>query len=224
MPPKLLLLMAFAPLAVVSQVPNLAEERAAVYVSKRQLNFDEAHSKAIAAWVRTDDTLGLTRENLKLAFTIRLGHQLAERLRADLAAEDAFFVNADPALTKAVLAATKAGGFSVATLAEAWPANTRYLVWVDSLQFVLDERRSYYAFSNRIYSRQREVPIAGLTLSLYDVAQGRRVARATVAYDGDNPPPTPLQPLRLAGSTPALQFLDVLFGTALEQVLGQVNR
>jgi len=202
-----------------------AGHRVAVYVSKKNLAVANSLKPPIAAFLQLEDSLGLTEENIRLAFSVKLGNYLTQGLSRELHADSSYFLNATPALAQKFVPLYTANRWtperpsSTELLSSLWLPNTRYLLALDSLSLHTETRRAYFAISNRITTERREVIVARAAFRVFEVPSGQLVASAHYTYDTErSPEPTPY--ITSAGqSTPAVAFLDEVVNEGLQRLV-----
>lgn len=161
-----------------------------LYLSKKGINFTKDYYQSFAAFLLREDSLDLSDENLKTAFTVALGNFLSRKFEERLGVDSVYYLNTSPAAVKAITNGYRPEGFNLKGVKAAVPEKVDYLLMIETFKCAVRGAPSLVTYSNRLYSMNRKVRYADVTLKLYDLRGNRPPLTATVRYSDDAPAPS----------------------------------
>lgn len=155
-----------------------------VYVSKKNLKIAPSMYQLMGSFIRHQDTVGLSEENLQLGLSIKLGEFLTSIIVTELEADSTYFINAIPNLGGQFIKAYGNGKLSFSGLN--LPKKTDYILVVESAYFFTEHKQSVATYSKHIFTQKRTIKKADVYLRLYNVHTGKLSGETIVAFDDEN--------------------------------------
>jgi hypothetical protein len=206
-----------------AQLTQLAGKRVAVYISKKRLSFTPEFNQLFASYVNNDDSLGLSEEDIKLAFTIRLGTFLTDAFNRELGTDSSYFLNATPGIGQRFVKSYGANPEAIWSQADEFKRlKTDYIFLVDEMQCYTELRKSLLAYSNQLVTEHRRARMVQLKAQIYDVNTHERAAEIDLLFDQEKSRPKAqfLAPEGAAKSANTL--LSGVFNLALERLFARL--
>lgn len=203
-----------------AQTP-LSGSEVALYFSKKNLSYPPHYAKAFAAFVQQEDSLGLSDEALKLAYSIQAGNYLTQQLQA-LGSPRSWFAASRPEVAQALIRSYQPGQPISASSLRAQLAGADYLLAIDSLIYRQEKRRNLLVYSNQIIDQPRNVEVVRMQVRLVNLQSGA-VYAYTATYDADKAPGVPVFINWQAETRPAARMLALLLDQALLHLFIQLS-
>jgi len=197
---------------------SFKDKNIGIYTTKRNLYFSAHYNKLIASFIQQNDSLNLTSENLKYAFSIYLGNYLADKIQQDLGTQSCFFMNSLPKLAPVIIQEQKSGNRNYLAIKELLPKNTHYLLFIDEISLTIASRKGVFAFSNEMFSEKRKVKIAKIKLLLYKVENLAQPIEIEIFYDEDKPEKIKQWLRNTQVEVAGNQFFTNIFNIAVEKI------
>ena len=207
---------------VQAQLTQFNGKRVAVYVSKKKLSFTPEFNKIFAAYLSTDDSLGLSEEDLKLAFTIRLGTFLTDAFNRELKTDSSYFLNATPGIGERFVKtyATNPAGIW-ALQGELQRLHTDYVFVVDQMNCYTETRKTVIAVSNQLVPEFRKARLVRLTAHVYEVSTRAEAASIELVFDQERTKPQAKYLSPDGKAVNATTLLTGVFNLALERLFAK---
>lgn len=164
-----------------------AGKKVGLFVSTKSFGFTEEYYQAFGAFVRDADSLELSKEELRQAMAVKIGHFYAAQLQAQLGADSVFFINEQVGLAKSFIADYKDKKLSVNDYADKWPVAPDYILTLDEWNWTTESKRVVATVSNRLVPLEKKAKRAALELAVYNAATGRETARILHNFEEETP-------------------------------------
>lgn len=155
-----------------------------IYVSKKNMKVTPPMYQLMGSFIRYQDTVGLSEEDMQLGLSIKLGEFLTNVTASELQADSAYFINSVRGVGDRFIKAYNAGKLSFTGLN--LPASTDYILIVESAGFFTEEKKSLASYSKHIFTQKRTIKKADIYLKLYNVHTNKLSGETIVAYDDEN--------------------------------------
>lgn len=204
------------PVAVCGQsapeVPasKLRGKQVGVFVSLKNLSFQDHYYKMMAAWLQRQDSLNLQYEDIRVGIAVKLGNYLTQVLQQQLGADTVFNMNADAAIGQAFLNSYRGGQLNTALLQKALPEGTDYIVVIDLLDMQSRKVNALYAFSNDVVAEKRVVLQGNLRVLVFSAAVAAPVAVSDIRFDEDISPNQRAYYATPKNGAPAQRAFDIM--------------
>jgi len=165
-------------------VNRFKEKTIGVYVSKKNLKIAPSMYQLMGSFIRYQDTVGLSEENLQLGLSIKLGEFLTNIITQELKADSTYFINAVPNLGGRFIKAYGSGKLSFTGLN--LPPSTDYVLVVESAYFFSEQKKSVATYSKHMFTQKRTIKKADVYLRLFNVQSGKLTGETIVAFDDEN--------------------------------------
>lgn len=163
-------------------MPEMEGKTVGVYFSKKNFEFSDQWLKPLMQFIKAGEGQNVTIEDLKLQAIILIGNSFSDQLDTVVGADSVYFLNENPELAMEFMRGYGLGTRNSNPLGSSFQ-ETDYIMVVNPIKLETYPTNSVYVRSNQIITEKIDVRRARLSIDLFEVPSGKKVATTNSCTD-----------------------------------------